>query len=132
MLKHWSNPPPPPEKTFPPLKQIWVSLPPLKIWARYRPSPSKKKLMWFQFSPPIYNFPLSESLLFLPSHFLNYISMFCFSICITILLQYMWTGIPGLNIFTLKIQYASISCINRSVSIKIDLWSIPLNKYEYY
>lgn len=37
----------------------------------------------------------------------------------------MWTGIPGLNIFTLKIRYVSICCI-RSVSLKIDLWSIPL------
>lgn len=54
-----------------------------------------------------------------------FISMFCSSTCVTILLHYMWTGIPGLNIFTLKIQYASICCI-RSVSLKIDLWSIPL------
>lgn len=51
--------------------------------------------------------------------------MFCSSTCVTILLHYMCTGIPGLNIFTLKIQYASICCI-RSVSLKIDLWSIPL------
>lgn len=57
--------------------------------------------------------------------FKNYISMFCSSTCVTILLHYMWTGIPGLNIFTWNTQNASICCI-RSVSLKIDLWSIPL------
>lgn len=129
MLKHWSNPPPPPEKTFPPLKRIWVSLPPLKIWARYRPSPSKKKLMRFtpniQFTPKWeYAFsPFSFFKLYIHVLFLNQYNSF------TIYVDwYSWSE----HIYFKKIQYVSISCIIRSVRIKIDLWSIPLNKYEYY
>lgn len=96
MLKHWSNPPPPPEKTFPPLKRIWVSLPPLKIWARYRPSPSKKKINVVPIFTPNIQFPPKWEFAFSPFSF--------FKLYIHVLFQYLYY-----NSFTIYVDWYSWS-----------------------